>query len=476
MNDSPVTNAFDFPAQRIDQSGRVRLDRRAVWRLAFPFMINSAVQAILSATDTWFIGRISTEALAAVAAVYWPVLVFVLLLGGVGMSVQTLVAQAFGARRYRRASAAAWTAIWAAVFTIPFFAALAFFGGQLFSPFGIPDAARLLGLEFWMPRMLLAPLGVAMWALFGFFNGIGRPGISLRITIGVSIVNAILNQIFIFDWHWGIAGSSWATGAAQFLGLAAGFSQFLSKTMRQRFATHLSYSLRRARLRSQFKLGLPMGMLYAADILGFALFQLMQVRLGPSDGAATQVVMMLTSFCYMPAFGIAMAGTTLVGQSIGAGHQDWARRLGNSIIVMVMLYMGIVGLVLALLGPWVMPLMVQSADADSGAVIAKGCVLLWIAAGYQLFDGLQLGSGACLRGAGDAAVPATMVVALSWVGFVPLAYMLTFAPGQGWLHGLPEFGFGVVGGWSAALVYMIGLAAVMNLRWRSGAWRAIELR
>ena len=54
-----------------------------------------------------------------------------------------------------------------------------------------------------------------------------------------------------------------------------------------------------------------MGLLIAADILGFALFQLMQVRLGTVDGASTQIVMMLTSFCYMPAVGIAMAGTTL---------------------------------------------------------------------------------------------------------------------------------------------------------------------
>ena len=67
-----------------------------------------------------------------------------------------------------------------------------------------------------------------------------------------------------------------------------------------------------------------MGLLIAADILGFALFQLMQVRLGTVDGASTQIVMMLTSFCYMPAVGIAMAGTTLVGQAIGA-HQP---RLG----------------------------------------------------------------------------------------------------------------------------------------------------
>jgi MATE family multidrug resistance protein len=90
-----------------------------------------------------------------------------------------------------------------------------------------------------------------------------------------------------------------------------------------------------------------MGVLYAADITGFALFQLMQVRLGLVDGAATQIVMMVTSFCYMPAVGIAMAGTTLVGQAIGAGTPDWASKVGNGIIAICVLYMGVSGVLLA---------------------------------------------------------------------------------------------------------------------------------
>jgi MATE family multidrug resistance protein len=78
-------------------------------------------------------------------------------------------------------------------------------------------------------------------------------------------------------------------------------------------------------------------------------------------------------------------------------------------------------------------------------------------------------------GAGDVRVPMFMVILLSWVGFVPLAHMLTFAPGQGWVHFLPQFGLGTVGGWSALLIYTFALGAMMFLRWRSGAWRKIVL-
>ncbi|MDB6086373.1 MAG: family efflux transporter, partial [Gammaproteobacteria bacterium] len=157
-----------LPGQALSSSGRPRLDYAAVARLAFPFMLNSAIQAVLNATDTWFIGRLSPAATAAIGAVYWPVLVFLLLFGGVGLSVQTLVAQAYGGRRYARASQATWTALWASVFTLPLFAGLAVTGAWLFAPFGIEEGTLRLALDYWFPRMLGAPLGIALWSILGF--------------------------------------------------------------------------------------------------------------------------------------------------------------------------------------------------------------------------------------------------------------------------------------------------------------------
>ncbi len=465
-----------MPGQALGSIGRPRLDYTAVSRLAFPFMLNSAVQAVLNATDTWFIGRLSPAATAAIGAVYWPILVFVLLLGGVGLSVQTLVAQAYGGRRYARASQATWTAVWASLFTVPVFIALALGGKLLFSPFGIDPGTLQLALDYWFPRMLGAPFGIALWSILGFFNGVGRPMVTLRVTAVVAVANAVLNQVFIVTLGLGIAGSAWATGAAQMLGVAIAFAAFLHKATRARFRSSLTFRLRLPALAAQFALGLPMGVLYAADITGFALFQLMQVRLGTVDGASTQIVMMLTSFCYMPAVGIAMAGTTLVGQSIGAGAPDWAAKVGNGIIAIAVVYMGLSGLLLACAGPWLMPLFTNRADPMAVEVAASGCRLLWIAAGYQLFDGLSLGSGACLRGAGDVRLPSLMVIALSWGFFVPLAHSLSFSPGTGWVNWLPQFGWGAVGGWYAALAYICALGVMLYLRWRSAAWRRVVLR
>src|ERR1700682_687339 len=113
-----------LPGQSLSSSGRPRLDYLAVATLAFPFMLNSAMQAVLNATDTWFIGRLSPTATAAIGAVYWPILVCMLLFGGVGLSVQTLVAQAYGGHRYTRAAQATWTALWGSLLSTPCFVLL----------------------------------------------------------------------------------------------------------------------------------------------------------------------------------------------------------------------------------------------------------------------------------------------------------------------------------------------------------------
>src|SRR5580693_7582166 len=124
-----------LPAQRIDAAGRVHVDQRAVLALALPLMAGNAVQIILNLTDMWFIGHISTEALAAVGTVQWLVIAVVLVLGGVGAAVQTVVAQAEGSRRYCRASQAVWTALWATLCTAPLFVLIGTAGPWMLAPF-----------------------------------------------------------------------------------------------------------------------------------------------------------------------------------------------------------------------------------------------------------------------------------------------------------------------------------------------------
>jgi MATE family multidrug resistance protein len=464
-----------LPALRLDSEGRRHVDLKAVILLAFPLFLNSGLKVILNLTDTWFIGRISTEATAAVGACYFLIFVFFLVLGGVGMGVQTLVAQAFGAGRRRDAAHVAWCGIWGSLMTTPLFMIAAWAGDDILSIFHLPSPIQGLADDFWVPRMLGGSASAVLFSLNSFFNGIGRPRYSFWTMALVAFSNAMLNEVFMFRLGFGIAGAGIASSLSLVIGCIVAIAIFLRRDFSAEFDTHHTWRPDWVGVRRVMALGIPTGLFPAMDVIGLALFQLMQVKLGPVDGAATQIVMMLTSVSYMPAIGIALAGTTLVGQSIGAGDKDWAARCGTVIERMAMVYMGVLGIGLALAGPAFVPFFISGQDPHALAVRALSLHLLWIAAGYQLFDALNLSSAFCLRGAGDVRFPTVLLLMLSWGVFLPLCHALTFPPGTGWVNFLPQWGLGATGGWVAALVYTVLLGLGLWLRWRSGAWRTIDL-
>jgi len=468
-------SAHPLPALRLDAQGQRHVSLGAVIALAFPLFLNSSLQVVLNLTDTWFIGRLSTDAMAAMGACYFLIFVFFLLLGGVGMGVQTLVAQAFGAQRRSDAAHAAWCGIWGSLLTTPLFLWVAFNGHLFLNNFGLSDHIQTLANEFWTPRMLGGSVSAVFYSLNSFFNGISRPRYTFWTMVLVAITNAVLNEVFMFHLGYGIAGAAIASSLSLVVGSLVALSIFWSKGFDSEFNTRHTWRPDWAGIKRVFALGIPTGLFPAMDVIGLALFQLMQVRISPVDGAATQIVMMLTSISYLPAIGIALAGTTLVGQSIGAGDKDWAMRCASVIVRMAMVYMGVLGVGLALAGRWIVPLFVSGHGAEAAAVTALALPLLWIAAGYQIFDALNLASAFCLRGAGDVRVPTVMLLILSWGMFLPLCHALTFPTGQGWVHFLPQWGWGAIGGWTAALVYTTVLGFGLWLRWRSGAWQKINL-
>jgi multidrug resistance protein, MATE family len=464
-----------LPARRIDAAGQPHVDLGSILKLAAPLIATNAVQSLLSLTDLWFIGRLSTDAVAAMGAIYWIMSCAILLFGGVGLAVQTFVAQAHGSRRAARASLAYWNAMWASLALIPVFAGLAFAGPWLLRPFGLDPQVERLALEYWAPRMGGAFLGSMAWAAMGFFNGISAVRFTMIIVVTTTITNAIANQIFMFELGMGMKGAAWGTNAAQAMGVVLSMWLFLRGDMRRRYRSALMWRPRWSVIRAQLAVGLPIGVMYGADVLGLALSQMMIAQTGPTGAAATQIVMALTSMAYLPTIGIALAGTTLVGQSIGAGDRDWANRMGNVVIVLCAAQMALVAVLLLVVGPWVLPLFVSSGGPAAADVVALGLVLLWPAAAYQIFDGLYCGASFCLRGAGDTRVPAATALVLSWFLFVPLAHTLIFAPGQGWVDGLPQYGWGARGGWIALMIYVVLLGSAMYWRWRMGTWKSFRL-
>ena len=132
------------------------------------------------------------------------------------------------------------------------------------------------------------------------------------------------------------------------------------------------------------------------------------------------------------------------------------------------------GFLVATAGGALSSIFVTASDPNAQAVVELSATLLLIAAGYQLFDALNLGTLGCLRGSGDVVVPTAALLVLAWCIFVPLSHILIFEPGQGWFDFLPAYGLGAKGGWIAALVHITLLGSFLLYRWKSGAWRKLK--
>ncbi len=458
-----------LPASRLNAQGQPVIDLWSILKIAFPLFIQAGLQAALNLIDTWFVGRISVDALAGVGGVYWLVLGLLFFLTGIGMAVQTRSAQFYGAGRRNDAAAEVWSGLYIALFAIPLCLLLAWLGQFLVPLLGVSAAIQEQALAYWSPRVWGGPFIIAETAVLAFFMGIGRVKLALLVNIFIVVVNTVLNAIFVFGLRLGVEGIAWATTFSIGAGLIFALLLFLAPSMRAQYNAHKAWRLRPVALKGLLFLGLPIGFSIGVDILGFAVFQAMMTRLGAIEGAASQVVIMLTSAAFLPAVGLGKAGTTLVGQSIGAGEYAWARRLGNRVIALCVVYMFLFGLLLAIFGHQLVQWFISPNDPSAQALIALGAQLALIAAFYQVFDGLHLGAVFCLRGAGDAKTPALVLFVLSWGFFIPLTYLLTFAPGQGWFDSLPAFGYGAVGGWWAANLYIFVLSVFLAWRWWKGA-------
>lgn len=474
MNTAQTEPHSILPALKLGADGRRRVDYLAVIALAWPLFVQFAVTAAINLTDTWFIGRLGTDAVAGMNAVFFLSYTALLFFGGIGFGVQTIVAQAFGAGRLRDGAKATWAGLWLALACAPLLIGIGLSGEWFFSLFGLPEAVAVAAQDYWLPRLAGGFGVVANFVIAGFFNGIGRTRVTLYNALIAAGANVPLNYLFIVQLDMGMFGAGLASTLATFVGLGYFAWMFLSGDAKRRVASWSGWRCGRTMLGKALRLGVPLGFHSMLDVGAFAVFQLMIGKLGATQGAATQIGMMLTSFGFLPCAGLNFAAATMVGQSIGAGDKDWASTVGTATVKLALGYMAVIALVFAIGGEWLTSLFVAADDPLSGDVIALGGSILLVAAFYQLFDALNLSCLGCLRGAGDVMVPTLVLVLLAWGVFIPLSHTLIYETGQGWIA-TPGVGMGALGGWVAALVHITLLGSFLLWRWRSGRWRRIAL-
>jgi MATE family multidrug resistance protein len=440
--------------------------RGSVWEvfdLAYPVVITQLSTTLMHAVDSAMVGRLGATQLAAVGfAGIWLWTLFSLLFG-TATGVQTFVSQAHGAKRPRECGPWVWQALYALV-PAAFVLVLIVAAGvePALALLGPSEALQLASMEYMVARLPGELAFTATMVFVSFYRGLGDTRTPLYVTLFVNVVNAVLDYGLIFGAFglpaWGVTGAGVATALSQIVGAITLFAVFRRRALSRCFATaHVPPD--RSAIGRFLWTGAPIGGQWFLDMMAFALFTTLVARMGDQPMAANQALLVLLSFSFMQAVGISVATSTLVGRYIGSSVNAAARRAFRSGLLLGTGLAGIIALIFVMF-----PRQLLRIFTDVPEVIELGVPLVGLCAVFQFFDNAAIIGEGALRGAGDTRLPFVVQTALSWLFFLPLAYLLAVVLDKG-LHGA----------WYAELTYISLFAVFVVWRFGSGAWERIRI-
>jgi MATE family multidrug resistance protein len=253
--------------------------------------------------------------------------------------------------------------------------------------------------------------------------------------IAWALITANLSNIF-FNWLL-IYGHSWGTIRIPALGIVgSGLATSISRLYLAAFVAAAiwvierrhSYGLRTVerrfeptRLRQLVSLGAPAGGQIFVEISIFATVTFLIGTMGPLPLAGHEIALNCASFTFMVPFAISAAAAVRVGQAIGRGAPREAAAAGWTSILLGAGCMATFSIVLSLFAH-----PIARAFTPDRAVIAATVPLLFVAAAFQFFDGLQITATGALRGAGNTHAGLIVQIIGYWIIGLPVGYWLAF--------------------------------------------------
>ena len=465
MSDAAPSQILDYPS---GSSYHPRPLRELLF-LAAPTVAQMASYTLMQFIDTWMLAHATrgSGVAAPTAAVNAGILAFACISLGMGVMfvVNTLVSQAFGRRDFPACGQFMWQGVWAGLLFSAALSPLAVFAPRVFRFFG--HEPIIAGMEGTYLRIVVgaAVLKLTTTALEQFFLGVNRPGAVGVATVGGVAVNAAAAWVLIFG-HFGLQPMGVAGSAiAQNIGVGAEMCAMIAfatgPVVRRQFLLH-DWRFRSGEMWTLLKIGIPAGLQVVADVLAWSAFSIWVMgRFGNNTMAANVFVFRYMSVSFMPAFGISVAVTALVGRYIGMGRPDIAVRRAHLGFAVTALYMVACGVMLFCFRRQLIGLF-----TDDPVVTQVGATLMVFAAVWQLFDAMYIVYNGALRGAGDTFVPAVVLAVLCWSIAVGAAYVVA-------TH-RPELG--AVGPWTCAVIYGVLLGIFMLTRFSRGGWKRIQLK
>lgn len=427
-------------------------------------VLANVLQSAYQLIDAFWVGRLGGAAVAAVSLSF-PVMFLMIALGmGLAMAGSTLTAQ------YRGAGDDSMVAHVAGQ-TLNMVGALSILLSVV-GYLGAPALLRLMGVAQDVYDGALGFMRVSFVALlfnFTFFvfqsimRGIGRPTLPVYIVLVTVILNFALDPLFIFGWGpipgYGVMGAALATLATQVLASVTGMivlrmGRHGIHVTRRDFIPDLAY------MKRAFYLGAPASVEQSARALGLMVMTFLIASFGTRTLAAYGVGSNILQVTIIPAFGLSMAISVLVGQNIGAGNVERAARIGRLGAELSFGILTGIGVIVFLFAPAFAAFFVPH---DPGVIAAAAHFLRVMALAWG-FMGIQLALTGVLRASGNMMATMMLTLTTQWIIQFPLAYILSKHTSLG--------GTGIW--WAFPVTNLIGAAIVLAIYGR-GDWKKTRL-
>ncbi len=432
--------------------------------LAVPIIFANILQTAYQLTDTFWVGRLGTAAIAAVSISFPIIFLIISLGGGLAMAGTILVAQYKGKENKKKMDhITSQTLLMVLIISITL-ATIGYFLSPIF--------IKLMGAEkivfsSAVPYMKISFIGMIFVFTFMVFQslmrGAGDVKTPMYIVLGTVLLNLILDPLFIFGYGfipaYGVSGAAIATIGTQ--GLAAIIGLLILLRGKHNIQLHLSdLTLDYKLIKKMIKIGFPASIEQSARALGMSAMTFLVAKFGTLTLAAYGIGGRILSFIIIPALGISMATSTLVGQNIGAGKMDRAERIARLSSLWGFLILTVVGIITFIFAKQISAIFIpgEFATINASALFIKIMALTFG------FIGIQMAMNGAFRGSGNTMISMMLSIISLWVLRFPIAYILSHHTS------LKEVGIWV----SFPLANLI--AAIITIIWfMAGTWKKKKL-
>ena len=444
-----------FSANQSEPSSSLR---RQLAMLSVPIFIETLLIMMLGAVDTFMLSRYSDESVAAVGVVNQIVMLAFLVFEVINLGTSVICSQYLGAGLKGRIPSVVMVALLTNLLLGLAVSGVLYFGDEMI--------LRAMGLN-----EVLLPYGTAYMRIvgaFAFFQALSMTlSAALRadnlaiypmaVTFIVNIVNIIGNYTLIFGKFGmpalGVEGAAISTAACRGIAMLLLFI-VVRRTIVKRIPWNVFVKFPWRELKNLLRVGLPS----AGEQVSYSSSQMVITyfinMLGVEALATRTYCVNLIMFAYLFCISIALGGAICIGHLVGHGRTRGAFLLGKLVMRLSIIITASLSLLLAIAGPWVMPLLSSNPE-----IISLGCTILWIDVLLEFGRPTNIFATNALRAAGDVNYPFYVGVVVMWSVAVVAAYFAGIV-----------FGLGLVGMWLAFACDENIRGVVFIRRWYSMKW------